>query len=167
VLVQGSCLSIAYNNITVHILLTLSEVQIFLIVYKLHEEVLFTNNVLLHPSYAIFTTDKTQYLHLANVSWSSDRRCMKKPVDNAWYPWCLCSICDRIGSCYITYAHPILINQTTLFNIVIYFKLSTAISQQNNLCSRELLNTATWSFGGEAFLEWLDCNCNCNFIHSP
>lgn len=159
-LVQDSCLSIAHNNINVHRLLTLSEIQIFLIVHKLHEEVLFTNNLFLRPSYAIFTTDKTQYLHLANVSWlSSDSGYMKKPVDNDWHPWCLCSTRDRIGSCHITYAHPILINQTMLFNIVINFKLGTATSQQNNFCSRELLNTATWSFGGEALLEWLHRRC--------
>jgi hypothetical protein len=44
-------------------------------------------------------------------------------------------------SCHITYPHPILINQTLLFNMVINFKLGTA--KLNNLCSRELLNTAT------------------------
>ena len=48
-----------------------------------------------------------------------------------------------IVSCHVIYAHSIIINQTLLFNTVMNFKLGTATSQQNNRCSKELLNKAT------------------------
>jgi hypothetical protein len=96
----------------------------------------FLSKHILLLSYAIFTTDKTQYLHFASMSWlfRSDAqiiRCMKFKI--VMHDIRAPQMELRFVPFNITYTHPLLANQTLLFDMMINFKLSTVTTHQNFL----------------------------------